>query len=62
MRTKKEVEDKIAEIYKLIKKEKINPAYGILATDILAWVLGEDYLDNLEVDDDEANSETEDAS
>lgn len=62
MRTKKEIENKILEIYKLIKKDKINPAYGILTTDILAWVLGEDYLDNIEVLDDETDSKTKNAT
>ena len=62
MRTKKEIEDKIAKIYDLIKRNKINGVYGIVATDILAWVLGEDYLDNLEVYNDKTDNETENAS
>ena len=62
MRTKKEIENKIAEIYDLIKRNKINGVYGIVVTDTLAWVLGEDYLDNLEVDDDETDSKTENAT
>lgn len=44
-RTSKEIEDKIVEIYKLIQNEKLDVARGIIVTDALAWVLGEDYLD-----------------
>lgn len=44
-RTQKEIEDKINEIYKLIRNEEIDVARGIIVTDALAWVLGEDYLD-----------------
>ena len=45
MRTKQEIEDKINDIYKLIRENKLDTARGIIVTDALAWVLGEDYLD-----------------
>lgn len=45
MRTKQEIEDKINDIYKLIRKNKLDTVRGIIVTDALAWVLGEDYLD-----------------
>lgn len=45
-RTIKEIEDKIAEIYKLIQEGKLETARGIIINDALAWTLGEDYLDN----------------
>ena len=45
MRTKQEIENKINDIYKLIRENKLDAARGIIVTDALAWVLGEDYLD-----------------
>lgn len=45
IRKKKEIEDKIDEIYQLIKQDKLDTVRGIIVTDALAWVLGEDYLD-----------------
>lgn len=58
MRTQKEVENKINEIYTLLKKNKINVVKAMLSTDALAWVLGEDYLDtkNIEEPDERTNS------
>lgn len=45
LRTRKEIVDKEEEIYELINKNKIDAVRGILYTDALEWVLGEDYLD-----------------
>ena len=35
------------EIYNYVASGNINPMIGIVWTDALSWVLGEDYLDNL---------------
>lgn len=45
MRTKKEIENKIKELYQLAKQGKIDLVRTIVITDALSWVLGEDYLD-----------------
>lgn len=47
MRTQKEIEEKIAEIYKLINEGRFDAFRGIITTDALSWVLGEDYLDEI---------------
>lgn len=62
MRTKKEIENKIDEIYKLIKVEELDVIRGLIVTDTLSWVLGEDYLDFypyvLEESESEENDDT----
>ena len=45
MRTKEEIENKIAELYELGEKRKIDLLRVIVTTDALSWVLGDDYLD-----------------
>lgn len=45
MRTKEEIENKIAELYELAEKRKIDLLRVIVTTDALSWVLGDDYLD-----------------
>ena len=45
MRTKEEIENKIAELYELAEKKKIDLLRVIVTTDALSWVLGDDYLD-----------------
>ena len=45
MRTKEEIEAKIAELYVLAEKRKIDLLRVIVTTDALSWVLGGDYLD-----------------
>ena len=45
MRTKEEIENKIAELYELAEKRKIDLLRVIVTTDALYWVLGDDYLD-----------------
>ena len=45
MRTKEEIENKIAELYDLAEKRKIDLLRVIVTTDALSWVLGDDYLD-----------------
>ena len=55
MRTQKEIENKIKELYKLLKENKMEVLRCIITTDALSWVLGEDYLDNLGVYDEETN-------
>ena len=45
MRTKEEIENKIAELYDLAEKRKIDLLRVIVTTDALYWVLGDDYLD-----------------
>lgn len=52
MRTQKEIEDKISEIYKLINEGNFDVIRGIVTTDALSWVLGEDYLDEIGETDD----------
>jgi len=44
MRTKEEIENKIAELYELAEKRKIDLLRVIVLTDALCWVLGDDYL------------------
>lgn len=45
MRSQKEIEDKITELYKLANEGKIDLLRVIVTTDALSWVLGDDYLD-----------------
>lgn len=45
MRTKEEIENKIAELYELASAKKIDLLRVIVTTDALSWVLGDDYLD-----------------
>ena len=45
MRTKEEIENKIAELYELASAKKIDLLRVIVTTDALSWVLGGDYLD-----------------
>ena len=45
MRTEAEIKDKIAELYYLANKGKIDMLRVIVTTDALSWVLGDDYLD-----------------
>ena len=59
MRTKEEIENKINEIYDLLHKNKINMVKAILSADALAWVLGDDYLDTENIDED-LDAETND--
>lgn len=47
MRSENEINEKINEIYHYMASGNINPVIGIIWTDALSWVLGEDYLDNL---------------
>ena len=47
MRSENEIDEKINEIYNYVAAGNINPMIGIVWTDALSWVLGEDYLDNL---------------
>ena len=47
MRSENEIDEKIDEIYNYVASGNINPMIGIVWTDALSWVLGEDYLDNL---------------
>lgn len=47
MRSENEIDEKIDEIYHYMASGNINPMIGIVWTDALSWVLGEDYLDNL---------------
>ena len=47
MRSENEIDEKIDEIYNYVAAGNINPMIGIVWTDALSWVLGEDYLDNL---------------
>lgn len=47
MRSENEIDEKINEIYNYVASGNINPMIGIVWTDALSWVLGEDYLDNL---------------
>lgn len=51
MRTQKEIEDKINELYEMLKQDKIDVVRCIVVTDALSWVLGDDYLDNAETND-----------
>lgn len=44
MRTKKEIVNKISEIYTLMKENKLDVVKGIIYTDALCYALGEDYL------------------
>lgn len=45
MRTKKEIKNKIKELYELSSKGKFNILWIVIVTDALSWVLGDDYLD-----------------
>lgn len=45
MRSQKEIEDKIKELYDLAREGKIDILRVIVLTDALSWVLGDDYLD-----------------
>lgn len=56
MRTKKEIENKINELYGLAVVGKYDMVRCIVTTDALYWVLGEDYLDNIEVVNEEIDN------
>ena len=57
MRTKKEIENKIKELYKLAQEGKLNILRVIVITDALSWVLGDDYLDtNVLIGDENDNN------
>ena len=61
MRSENEIDEKIDEIYNYVASGNINPMIGIVWSDALSWVLGEDYLDNLKDStyfSDEKNEET----
>lgn len=61
MRNENEINEKIDEIYNYVASGNINPMIGIVWSDALSWVLGEDYLDNLKDStyfSDEKNEET----
>ena len=45
IRKKKEIANKIDDLYKSIKRGELDVMRGIIAADALSWVLGEDYLD-----------------
>ena len=45
MRSQKEIEDKIKELYDLAREDKIDILRVIVLTDALCWVLGDGYLD-----------------
>lgn len=45
IRSRQEIVDKIEEIYKLMNDKKLEILRGIVISDALMWVLGEDYLD-----------------
>lgn len=53
MRTKEEIEKKIEELYALSSLGKIDILRVIIITDALRWVLGENYLDTVELIGDE---------
>ena len=55
MRTKKEIKDKIKELYELSSKRKIDILWVVIVTDVLCWVLGEDYLNTNVLIGDETN-------
>lgn len=55
MRTKKEIENKIKELYELSSKGKFSILWVVTVTDALCWVLGEDYLDTNVLIGDETN-------
>lgn len=59
MRTKKEIESKIDELYGLAVEGKYDMLRCIVTTDALSWVLGEDYLDNIEVFDEKIDNKAE---
>lgn len=45
MRKKKEIQNKIKELYQLANEKKMDILKVIIITDALSWVLGDDYLD-----------------
>ena len=45
MRTKKEINKKINQLYSSLQMNEIEPIRTIIYTDALCWVLGDDYLD-----------------
>ena len=45
VRNRQEIVDKIEEVYRLIRENKMEALRGIVITDALCWVLGDDYLD-----------------
>lgn len=55
MRTKKEIENKIKELYELSSKGEFSILWVVTVTDALCWVLGEDYLDTNVLIGDETN-------
>lgn len=57
MRSQKEIEDKIKELYELARENKIDMLRVIVTTDALCWVLGDDYLDTNIILGDEENGE-----
>ena len=44
IRNRQEIVEKIEEVYKLIRENKMEVLRGIVITDALCWVLGDDYL------------------
>ena len=56
MRTKEEIENKIRELYTLVQTGDYDVLRCIVTTDALEWVLGEDYLDNIEVINEETDN------
>ena len=50
MRSKKEINEKISELYTLMQDGKIDVLKTIVYTDALCWVLGEDYLNEYVTD------------
>lgn len=55
MRTKKEIKNKIKELYELSSKGKFSILWVVTVTDALCWVLGDDYLDTNVLIGDETN-------
>lgn len=45
MRKKKEIQNKIKELYQLANEKKMDILRVMIITDALSWVLGDDYLD-----------------
>lgn len=50
MRTKKEINKKINQLYSSLQMNEIEPIRTIIYTDALCWVLGDDYLDEYKLD------------
>lgn len=45
MRTKKEIEEMMGKLYKVVEKDPNETLRVIFYNDCLSWVLGDDYLD-----------------